>query len=137
MARAAVLAVQNYGTGRRMQGASTITQQLARNIFLSNSYTWARKMREMVLSLALEWKFSKDEILELYLNKVYFGGGSYGIDAASNSFFGHSATEMSLSEAAVIAGLVKAPSRSEERRVGKECVSTCRSRGSLDHVKKK
>src|SRR3546814_17168068 len=74
MARAAVLAVQNYGTGRRMQGASTITQQLARNIFLSNSYTWARKMREMVLSLALEWKFSKDEILVLYLNKVYFGG---------------------------------------------------------------
>src|SRR3546814_15462885 len=71
MARAAVLAVQNYGTGRRMQGASTITQQLARNIFLSNSYTWARKMREMVLSLALEWKFSKDEILELYLKKVY------------------------------------------------------------------
>src|SRR5690606_16156532 len=85
--------------------------QLARNVFLSNSYTWARKMREMVLSLALEWKFSKDEILELYLNKVYFGGGSYGIDAASNSFFGHSATDMSLSEAAVIAGLVKAPSR--------------------------
>src|SRR3546814_6937549 len=111
MARAAVLAVQNYGTGRRMQGASTITQQLARNIFLSNSYTWARKMREMVLSLALEWKFSKDEIIELYLNKVYFGGGSYGIDAASNSFFGHSATAMSLSEAAVVAGLVKAPSR--------------------------
>ncbi|KTE16012.1 transglycosylase domain-containing protein [Sphingopyxis sp. H115] len=111
MARAAVFAAQNYGTGRRMQGASTITQQLARNIFLSNSYTWARKMREMILSLALEWKFSKDEILELYLNKVYFGGGSYGIDAASNSFFGHSATEMSLSEAAVVAGLVKAPSR--------------------------
>src|SRR3546814_19079310 len=113
-------------------------------------------MREMVLSLALEWKFSKDEILELYLNKVYFGGGSYGIDAASNSFFGHSATEMSLSEAAVVAGLVKAPSRysptadaqaalgragvvldvmvdrSEERRVGKECVSTCRYRWSPD-----
>ncbi len=111
MARAAIVAVENYGTGRRMQGASTITQQLARNIFLSNSYTWTRKMREAVLALALEWKFSKDEILELYLNKVYFGGGSYGIDAASNSFFGHSATEMSLSEAAVIAGLVKAPSR--------------------------
>lgn len=111
MARAAVVAVENRGTGRRMQGASTITQQLARNIFLSNSYTWSRKLREMVLAMALEWKFSKDEILELYLNKVYFGGGSYGIDAASNSFFGHSATEMSLSEAAVVAGLVKAPSR--------------------------
>ncbi|MBA3939703.1 MAG: penicillin-binding protein [Sphingopyxis sp.] len=111
MARAAAVAVQNRGTGRRMQGASTITQQLARNIFLSNSYTWTRKLREMVLAMALEWKFSKDEILELYLNKVYFGGGSYGIDAASNSFFGHSATQMSLSEAAVVAGLVKAPSR--------------------------
>src|SRR3546814_1618928 len=71
MARAAVLAVQNYGTGRRMQGASTITQQLARNIFLSNSYTWARKMREMVLSLALAWKFSNDAILELYFNTIY------------------------------------------------------------------
>jgi penicillin-binding protein 1A len=111
MSRAAVFAVQHYGTGRRMQGASTITQQLARNIFLSNSYTWTRKAREMVLAVALEWKFSKDELLELYLNKVYFGGGSYGIDAASRRFFGHSATQMSLSEASVIAGLVKAPSR--------------------------
>ncbi|HEY0594828.1 MAG TPA: PBP1A family penicillin-binding protein [Sphingopyxis sp.] len=111
MARAAVVALQNRGSGRRLQGASTITQQLARNIFLSNSYDFRRKAREMILALALEWKFSKDEILELYLNKVYFGGGSYGIDAASNSFFGHSATEMSLSEAAVVAGLVKAPSR--------------------------
>ncbi|MDZ3832137.1 MAG: PBP1A family penicillin-binding protein [Sphingopyxis sp.] len=111
MTRAAMFAVQHYGTGRRMQGASTITQQLARNVFLSNSYTWSRKAREMILAMALEWKFSKDELLELYLNKVYFGGGSYGIDAASRRFFGHSATEMSLSEAAVIAGLVKAPSR--------------------------
>ena len=111
LARAGVFAVEHYGSGRRMQGASTITQQLARNVFLSNSYTWSRKLREMVLAMALEWKFSKDEILELYLNKVYFGGGSYGIDAASRRFFGHSATDMSLSEAAVIAGLVKAPSR--------------------------
>jgi penicillin-binding protein 1A len=110
MARAAIFAVQNRGTGRRMQGASTITQQLARNIFLSNSYTLTRKAREMILSMAMEWKFSKDEILELYLNKVYFGGGSYGVDAASRLFFGHSATEMSLGEAAVVAGLVKAPS---------------------------
>ena len=103
MSRAAVVALQNRGSGRRMQGASTITQQLARNIFLSNSYDFRRKAREMVLALALEWKFSKDEILELYLNKVYFGGGSYGIDAASRRFFGHSATQMSLSEAAVVA----------------------------------
>lgn len=110
MARAAIVAVQHRGTGRRMQGASTITQQLARNIFLSNSYTFTRKAREVILAMALEWKFSKDEILELYLNKVYFGGGSYGVDAASRLFFGHSATDMTLGEAAVVAGLVKAPS---------------------------
>lgn len=111
IARSAWFAWENRGTGRRKQGASTITQQLARNIFLSNSYTISRKMREMVLALAMERKFSKDEILELYLNKVYFGGGSYGIDAASRRFFSHPATELSLSEAAIIAGLVKAPSR--------------------------
>ncbi len=97
--------------GGRLRATSTITQQLARNIFLSNSRTFGRKAREMILAMALEWQFSKDQILELYLNKVYFGGGSYGIDAASRRFFGHSATQLSLSEAAIIAGLVKAPSR--------------------------
>ncbi len=97
--------------GRWRQGGSTITQQLARSVFLNNSRTFARKAREAVLALALEWRFSKDEILELYLNKVYFGGGSYGIDSASRKFFGHPATELSLPEAAIIAGLVKAPSR--------------------------
>ncbi|MEV8815958.1 biosynthetic peptidoglycan transglycosylase, partial [Klebsiella pneumoniae] len=68
------------------------------------------KIREGILALALERKFSKDQILELYLNKVYFGGGAYGIDAASRKFFGHGAERLSLTEAAVIAGLVKAPS---------------------------
>lgn len=97
--------------GGRLRATSTITQQLARNVFLSNNRTFVRKAREAILAFALEWKFSKNQILELYLNKVYFGGGSYGIDAASRTFFGHSATEMSLSEAAVVAGLVKAPSR--------------------------
>jgi penicillin-binding protein 1A len=111
LARAAKLAVERSGQGRRMQGASTISQQLARNIFLSNSYSLARKGQEAILAMALEWKFSKDEILELYLNKVYFGGGSYGIDAASRRFFGHGAETLSLSEAAIVAGLVKAPSR--------------------------
>ena len=104
-------AIDNRGTGRRLQGASTITQQVARTIFLSNKYDVGRKFREMILALALERKFSKDQILELYLNKVYFGGGAYGIDAASRTFFGHPATNLTLSEAAVIAGLVKAPSR--------------------------
>ncbi len=97
--------------GQVRQGASTITQQLARNIFLNNSRTVTRKLREAVLALALEWKFSKSEILELYLNKVYFGGGAYGVDSASRKFFGHPGTEISLPEAAIIAGLVKAPSR--------------------------
>jgi len=110
MARAAWFAVEHRGTGRRMQGASTITQQLTRNVFLNNSYSFGRKAREMILALAMERKFSKQQILELYLNKVYFGGGAYGIDAASRKFFGHPATKLSLPEAAIIAGLVKAPS---------------------------
>ncbi len=110
MMRAAKFAIDNRGTGRRMQGASTITQQVTRNIFLNNSYSWGRKIREMILAMALERKFSKQQILELYLNKVYFGGGAYGIDAASRKFFGHPATDLDLAEAAIIAGLVKAPS---------------------------
>lgn len=97
--------------GGRLRATSTITQQLARNLFLSNNRSFVRKANEAIIAFALEWKFSKNQILELYLNKVYFGGGSYGIDAAARTFFGHSATEMSLSEAAVVAGLVKAPSR--------------------------
>ena len=96
--------------GHWTQGGSTITQQLARNIFLTNNKNFGRKFREGILALALERKFSKSEILELYLNKVYFGGGSYGIDAASRKFFGHGADHLSLAEAAIIAGLVKAPS---------------------------
>jgi penicillin-binding protein 1A len=96
--------------GDRVRGVSTITQQLARNIFLSNERSFARKLREGILALALEWQFSKEQILELYLNRVYFGGGAYGIDAASRRFFGHSATQLSVGEAAIIAGLVKAPS---------------------------
>lgn len=97
-------------TGRFTQGGSTITQQLARNIFLNNSRNFGRKLREAVLALALEAKFSKNQILELYLNRVYFGGGAYGIDAASRTFFGHGADRLSLGEATIIAGLVKAPS---------------------------
>jgi len=94
----------------KVRGVSTITQQLARNIFLTNSRSFGRKFREGVLALALEGKFTKDQILELYLNRVYFGGGAYGIDAASRTFFGHGAAQLSLGEAAIIAGLVKAPS---------------------------
>ena len=97
-------------TGHWSQGGSTITQQLARNIFLTNNRTFVRKVKEGILALALERKFTKDQILELYLNRVYFGGGAYGIDAASRKFFGHGADHLSLGEAAIIAGLVKAPS---------------------------
>ena len=110
LARAVRIGIANRGSGKRLQGASTITQQVARTIFLSNKYDFGRKMREAMLALALERKFSKQQILELYLNKVYFGGGAYGIDAASRKFFGHPATNLTLAEAAVIAGLVKAPS---------------------------
>jgi penicillin-binding protein 1A len=105
--RAVVSAVAR---NRRISATSTITQQLARNIFLTNNRSFGRKIKEAVLALALERKFSKDQILELYLNRVYFGGGAYGIDAASRRFFGHSADHLSLGEAAIIAGLVKAPS---------------------------
>ena len=94
----------------RVSATSTITQQLARNIFLTNNRSYGRKVKEAILALALERKFCKDQILELYLNRVYFGGGAYGIDAASRKFFGHGADHLSLGEAAIIAGLVKAPS---------------------------
>jgi penicillin-binding protein 1A len=94
----------------RVSATSTITQQLARNIFLTNNRSYGRKVKEAILALALERKFTKDQILELYLNRVYFGGGAYGIDAASRKFFGHGADHLSLGEAAIIAGLVKAPS---------------------------
>ena len=99
-----------YERGRFTQGGSTITQQLARNVFLTNDKTWSRKIREIILALALERKFSKDQVLELYLNRVYFGGGAYGVDAAARKFFGHPGNDLSLGEAAIIAGLVKAPS---------------------------
>lgn len=99
------------GARSRVGGTSTITQQLARNIFLNSNRTVDRKAREAVLAMALEWKFSKEQILELYLNKVYFGGGAYGIDSASRTFFSHPGDELSVAEASIIAGLVKAPSK--------------------------
>jgi len=100
-----------FKEGRWSEGGSTITQQLARNIYLNNRREVGRKLREMILALAMETRFSKDQILELYLNKVYFGGGAYGVDAASRRFFDHGAEDLTLAESAVIAGLVKAPSR--------------------------
>ena len=109
--RTAAAVIQSFTKGERIGATSSITQQLARNIFLNSNRNLDRKAREALLALALEWKFSKEQLLELYLNKVYFGGGAYGIDSASRKFFSHPATELSIGEAAIIAGLVKAPSR--------------------------
>lgn len=104
-------ALKNMLAGRVVQGGSTITQQLAKNLFLSPSRTFDRKMQEAMLALYLESRYSKDQILTLYLNRVYFGAGVYGIEAASEKFFGKHAGELGLTEAAIIAGSVKAPAR--------------------------
>src|SRR5262245_34956602 len=93
------------------QGGSTLTQQLAKNLFLTQARTLDRKIQELVLALWLEHKFTKAEILELYLNRVYFGAGAYGVEAAAQRYFGKSARQVTLAEAAMLAGLVKSPSR--------------------------
>ena len=93
------------------QGGSTITQQLAKNLFLTQERTLWRKLQELVLALWLERKLSKAEILELYLNRVYFGSGAYGVEAAAQRYFSKSARELKLAEAAMLAGLVRSPSR--------------------------
>src|SRR5213080_4130730 len=93
------------------QGGSTITQQLAKNLFLTQERTLWRKMQEVVLALWLERRFGKTEILELYLNRVYFGSGAYGVEAATQRYFGKSARQVKVAEAAMLAGVVKSPSR--------------------------
>ncbi len=103
--------VVNILNGRTVQGGSTLTQQLAKNLFLSNERSIKRKVQELLLALWLEDKFTKDEILTAYINRVYFGSGAYGIDAAAMVYFNKSATRLSLEESALIAGLLKAPSR--------------------------
>lgn len=104
-------AFANLRAGRVAQGGSTLTQQLAKNLFLSADRTMARKFEELGLALWLELRLSKADILELYLNRVYFGGGAYGIEAASQRYFDKSARELTVTEAALIAGLLKAPSK--------------------------
>jgi penicillin-binding protein 1A len=104
-------AFQNMISGHVVQGGSTLTQQLAKNLFLSPSRTFDRKIQEAMLALYLESRYSKNQILTLYLNRVYFGAGVYGIEAASQKFFGKRASELGLTEAAMIAGSVKAPAR--------------------------
>jgi penicillin-binding protein 1A len=104
-------AINNARAGRIVGGASTITQQLARNLFLTPDQTIRRKVQELILAVWLEAKFSKKDILSLYLNRVYFGAGAYGIEAASQRYFNKPATRLTVGEAALLAGLMKGPSR--------------------------
>jgi len=101
----------NMRAGRVVQGGSTITQQLAKNLFLTPDQNMRRKVQELMLAVWLEMKFTKKEILALYLNRVYFGAGAYGIEAASQRYFDKSAKQLTVGEAALLAGLLKAPSR--------------------------
>ena len=97
--------------GGNLRGGSTITQQLARNLFLTPNQTYRRKAQELILAMWLEARFSKKQVLELYLNRVYFGAGAYGIEAASQRYFGKPADQLSLGESALLAGMMKGPSR--------------------------
>lgn len=101
----------NFRAGRTVQGGSSITQQLAKNLFLTNDRTYTRKIKELFLSVWLERHLTKDEILTLYINRIYMGASTYGLDAAAQFYFGHSARKVSVAEAAMLAGLPKAPSR--------------------------
>src|SRR5215468_4957766 len=125
IARAFVFMAQNYGTGRRPQGASTITQQVAKNFLLTNEASFERKIKEALLALKIERTYSKDKILELYLNEIYLGLGAYGVAAASLLYFDKSVHELTPAEAAYLAALPKAPNnynpfrqreRAQERR---------------------
>jgi penicillin-binding protein 1A len=107
MARAVL---RNLTAAKLKEGGSTITQQLAKSLFLSPERTLARKLKEIQLAQEIEQRYSKDKILEMYLNAIYFGGGAYGIEAAARTYFGKSAGQLSLAEAALLAGLPKAPS---------------------------
>jgi len=112
IARAILHNVQQklYGTGT-IQGGSTITQQLARNLFLSQERSYLRKIKEMIISFRLESIYSKDQILEMYMNTIYFGRGAWGVDTASRTYFGKAASELNAAESAMLAGLIPAPNR--------------------------
>src|ERR1700752_955953 len=109
MMRAAILYAQNYGSNRRPQGASTITQQVAKNFFFTSEVSFSRKIKEALLSMRIERAYSKDKILELYLNEIYLGLGAYGIAAASLVYFDKSVNELTIAEASYLAALPKAP----------------------------
>ncbi|KRP92404.1 penicillin-binding protein [Bradyrhizobium yuanmingense] len=109
MARAGLLYLQNYGSNRRPQGASTITQQVAKNFLLTNEVSFSRKIKEALLAMRIEKTYSKDKILELYLNEIYLGLGAYGIAAASLVYFDKSVNELTVAEASYLAALPKMP----------------------------
>ncbi|HMC75884.1 MAG TPA: PBP1A family penicillin-binding protein [Vicinamibacterales bacterium] len=108
--RVAAAVVRNLREGRRAEGGSTITQQLARQTFLSRDKTYRRKLKEVILAAHIEREYTKDEILETYLNKVYFGDGLYGVEAASRGYFNKHASELTVEQAALLAGLIQSPS---------------------------
>src|SRR5688572_27821525 len=108
--RVAGAALSNFREGRTVQGGSTLTQQLARQSFLTTEKTYRRKLKEVIVAARIEREFDKKEILELYLNKVYFGDGLYGVEAASRGYFGKHAADLDVAEAALLAGLAKSPS---------------------------
>jgi penicillin-binding protein 1A len=109
LARAMLTNIKNYGSGRRPEGASTITQQVAKNFLLTNEVSIERKIKEAILSFRIEQAFEKDHILELYLNEIYLGGGSYGVSAAALNYFNKSLDQLSIGEMAYLAALPKAP----------------------------
>src|SRR6188472_986137 len=124
MARAAVVYLQNFGSNKRPQGASTITQQVAKNFLLTNEVSLERKVKEALLAMKLERAYSKDKILELYMNEIYLGLGAYGVAAASLLYFDKSVHELTAAEAAYLAALPKAPNnyhpfRQRERAVAR------------------
>jgi penicillin-binding protein 1A len=115
--------VRNIRAGRIVQGGSTISQQAAKNLFLTPERTFKRKYQELLLAFWLEQKFTKDQILTIYLNRVYLGSGTYGVDGAARKYFGVSARKLSLFQSAIIAGLLKAPSRLNPRNNIKAAVA--------------
>jgi penicillin-binding protein 1A len=123
IARAAVLYVEKYGSNRRPQGASTITQQVAKNFLLTNEVSFDRKIKEALLALKIERTYSKDKILELYLNQIYLGFGAYGVAAASLLYFDKSVHELTLQEAAFLAALPKGPNNYNPFRKHDEAVA--------------
>ena len=139
--RIAGAALTNFREGRTVQGGSTLTQQLARQSFLTTEKTYHRKLKEVIVAARIESQFDKREILELYLNKVYFGDGLYGVEAASLGYFGKHAADLDIAEAALLAGLVKSPStyaptvdldRAIARR--KIVLQAMRSTGAIDEA---